>query len=117
MFSRAMHTKSIPFASQESVGESYEKALLHLSESLTLPPPSHQEAPVTHEGRISRIGMVPGVLYVVENENRRTYGINLSALEGYCGETLEELGFQVGAAIRFDTIGEQQVVAAKTLTR
>ena len=117
MLSDTMHTQSTPLPAAESSREIYEKALFHLSESLTMPPHSCQEAPVAHEGRISRIGMVPGVLYVVENDNQRTYGINLSDLEGYRGETLKELGFKVGAAIRFDTVGEQQVVAAKALVR
>ena len=86
--------------------ESRGKGLLQLS---------HNVSTVTHEGKISRIGMIPGILYVVENDTQRTFGINLRDLEGYRGESLRELGFQVGAKVRFQTEGEQHVVMASKI--
>ena len=68
-------------------------------------------APLPTRG-ISRIGMIPGILYVIENGTQRTYGINLRDLEGFRGESLKELGFRVGAQVRFHTEGEQHVVMA-----
>ena len=76
---------------------------------------SHSFITVAHEGRISRIGMIPGILYVIENGTQRTYGINLRDLEGYRGESLKELGFRVGAQVRFHTEGEQHVVMAANI--
>jgi hypothetical protein len=66
----------------------------------------------SREGKISRIGMIPGTLYVVENGSQRTYGINLHTMAGYRGETLKALGFRVGAHVRFQTAADQQTVTA-----
>lgn len=96
MFETATHNEIDP---TESCG----KGLLQLSHSLST---------VAHQGKISRIGMIPGILYVIENGTQRTYGINLRDLEGYRGESLKELGFRVGAQVRFHTEGEQHVVMA-----
>ena len=96
MFEMTTHNE---IDSMESCG----KGLLHLS---------HSVSTVAHEGKISRIGMIPGILYVVENDTQRTFGINLRDLEGYRGESLKELGFRVGAKVRFHTEGEQHVVMA-----
>lgn len=91
--------------------ESCGKDLLHLSESVAMP------VSVNREGRISRIGMIPGILYVVEDLSQQTYGINLRDLEGYRGESPKELGLTVGAKVRFRTAGEQQVVKAERIRR
>ncbi len=69
------------------------------------------------EGKISRIGMVPGIFYVVENTNLRTYGIDLGKLEGYRGETFSEIGVKVGATVRFRTGEDPRIVASASVIR
>ena len=79
--------------------------LIHLANSLNL------------EGKISRIGMIPGIFYVVEKTDNRTYGIDLGKIEGYRGETFKELGIRVGANVRFRTEDDPRKVAAAEVIR
>lgn len=72
---------------------------------------------LNHEGTISRIGMIPGIFYVTENESQKTYGINLREIKGYRGETDKELGIRVGAPIRFRTKEDQRTVEAAEVIR
>ena len=69
------------------------------------------------EGKISRIGMIPGIFYVVEENDHRTYGIDLGKIEGYRGETFQELGIKVGAKVRFRTDEDPRKVAAAEIVR
>ena len=89
----------------------YQKDLLQMSDFL------HNADATSREGRISRIGMIPGILYVLENDSQRTFGINLRELDGYCGESPKELGFTVGAPVRFLTRDDQQIVTAAHVIR
>ena len=61
--------------------------------------------------------MIPGIFYVVEKENRRTYGIDLGKIEGYRGESYAELGIKLGSRVRFRTAEDQQVVCAAEVIR
>lgn len=72
---------------------------------------------LNHEGAISRISIIPGIFYVTENGSLKTYGVNLRDIEGYRGETDEELGIRVGAPIRFRTNGDQRTVEAAEVIR
>ena len=69
------------------------------------------------EGTISRIGMIPGIFYVVESENQRTYGIDLGTIAGYRGETFTELGIKLGARVRFRTADDPRIVSTAEVIR
>lgn len=69
------------------------------------------------EGTVSRIGMIPGTFYVVERENRRTYGIDLGRIDGYRGETFKELGIKLGARVLFGTTDDPQIVTNAEVIR
>ena len=67
---------------------------------------------LNHEGAVSRIGMIPGIFYVSEKDSQKIYGVNLRDIAGYRGETEQELGIRVGAAVRFRTGQDQRTVEA-----
>lgn len=85
--------------------DKFQGDLINLANSLNL------------EGKISRIGMIPGIFYVVEENDNRTYGIDLAKIEGYRGETFQELGIKVGAKVRFRTEEDPRKVAAAEVIR
>ena len=67
----------------------FQKGMSNLQKSLDL------------QGRITRVGMVPGLFYLVENKSQTIYGMRISDIEGYRGESAKELGLKVGAPVRF----------------
>lgn len=69
------------------------------------------------EGEISRISPIPGLFYVVENKSQRTYGIDMSQIQGFRGETAKELGIKVGAKVQFCTTDDPRIVASAKVLR
>ena len=69
------------------------------------------------EGKISRMGSIPGLFYVVESSSQRTYGIDVNQIEGFRGETPKELGIKVGAKVQFCTGDDPRMVASAKVVR
>jgi len=69
------------------------------------------------EGRIARMGLIPGLLFVAESQTGRVFSLRFGNFSGYHGQAADEFGFRPGARIRFQVNEDQQTVASANILR
>jgi hypothetical protein len=70
-----------------------------------------------HEGRIARLGSIPGLLYVEEIQTGRVFSMRFGNFPGYRGQTAKQFGLRPGARIRFRVNADQQTVATAAILK
>lgn len=66
--------------------------------------------PMKSEGQIIRTVPTMGLAYLAESSNGKVIGFSVSQLQGYRGESFEEMDLTAGATFCFETDSSGQVV-------
>lgn len=69
------------------------------------------------DGKIARMGMIPGLIYVAETQTGRVFSMRFGNFSGYYGQTADEFGLRPGTRVRFQVNDDLQTVATASILK